>query len=172
MATSTKPLFEMTAEELMSRDVAAIPRRMSLRAAAHLLNESRISGAPVVDETGRCVGVLTTSDLSKWVERGERASKRPHDSAVCMCTDWQVPDVSALPADEVSRYMTTDLVTASPHADITELARSMLDADIHRVLITDKQGRPVGIVTSTDILAAVANAEGQRERFHNEEGCV
>jgi CBS-domain-containing membrane protein len=156
-----KPLFAMTAEEMMSKDMVTVPRRMSLRAAAHLLNEVRISGAPVVDEEGRCVGMLTTSDLSKWVERGECASKRLHDAPACMCTDWQVPDFSALPADEVARHMTTDLVTALPQASITELARMMLDADIHRILITDKQGRPVGIVTSTDILAAVAHAEGR-----------
>jgi CBS-domain-containing membrane protein len=161
MATRTRQLFEMTAEELMTRDMVTIPRKMSLRTAAHLLNEARISGAPVVDEEGRCVGVLTTSDLSKWVEKGERATKRLYDAPASMCTDWQVLGFSALPADEVARHMTTDLVTASPDADITELARSMIDADIHRVLITDKQGRPVGIVTSTDVLAALAYAEGR-----------
>jgi predicted transcriptional regulator len=162
MATRVKPLFEITAEEMMSRDLVSVPRKMSLRAAAHLLNEARISGAPVVDEQGRCIGMLTTSDLSKWVERGERASKHAEEAPACMCTDWQVPDFSALPADEVARHMTTDLVTASPHASMTELARKMIDADIHRILITDKQGRPVGIVTSTDILAAVAYADYPR----------
>jgi predicted transcriptional regulator len=163
MTTRMNLLFERTAEELMSREVVTVPRRMSLRAAAHLLNEARISGAPVVDEHGRCVGMLTTSDLSKWVEKGERASKRLHDAPVCMCTDWQVTDFSALPADEVARHMTADLVTAPQHTAITELARAMLDADIHRLLITDQEGRPVGIVTSTDILAALAYAESRLE---------
>jgi CBS-domain-containing membrane protein len=33
----------------------------------------------------------------------------------------------------------------------------MLDAPIHRVLVVDERGRPVGIVSSTDVLAAVAH---------------
>jgi hypothetical protein len=47
---------------------------------------------------------------TKWVEKGERASQRHHDAPACVCTDWQVPDFSAPPADEVARHMTADLV--------------------------------------------------------------
>ena len=51
--------------------------------------------------------------------------------------------------------MTTDVVTAPAQTRIGELARRMLDAHIHRVFILDAQGRPAGVVTATDILAAV-----------------
>lgn len=163
MPTLTRPLADLTAGDLMSRDVVTIPHRMSLCAAAHLLNHARISGAPVVDEQGRCVGVLTASDLMKWVEKGERAAPRPVPPPSCMCTDWQVSELSALPADEVSRHMTTDLVTVLPSAHVAELARVMIDAHIHRVLITDRHGRPAGVVTSTDILAAVARSAREGE---------
>jgi CBS-domain-containing membrane protein len=61
-----------------------------------------------------------------------------------------------LPADAVGRYMTTDVVTAGPQTPLPELARMMVDAHIHRVTVVDEQGRPVGIVSSTDVLAAVA----------------
>src|SRR5262249_8544565 len=107
----------------------------------------------------------TSSDLMKWVENGERASRRLFQNSPCMCTDWQVTDVSALPVDEVSRHMTTDLVTAPPSTPVTELARIMIDAHLHRVLITDGHGRPAGIVTSTDILAAVASSGRERESY-------
>jgi CBS-domain-containing membrane protein len=163
MAILTRPLADLTAEELMSRDVVTMPRNMSLCSAAHLLNHARISGAPVVDEHGRCVGILTASDLMKWVEKGDRASKRPVPSSACICTDWQVTEVSALPADEVARHMTVDLVTVPPSTHVAELARIMIDAHIHRVLITDGKGRPAGIVTSTDILAAVAHEAREGE---------
>jgi CBS-domain-containing membrane protein len=168
MTTLMKPLFDLTADDLMSRDLVTIPRKMSLQAAAHLLNHARISGAPVVDERECCIGVLTTSDLMYWVEKGEHASKCLSDLTGSMCTDWQLIDVAALPADEVARYMTTDLVTASPFTPLDELARKMVDADIHRILITDKLGRPVGIVTSTDILAALADKARRREQFGSE----
>jgi len=69
--------------------------------------------------------------------------------------------VKGLPADAVSAHMTTDVVTATPQTGIAELARWMRDARIHRVVVVDDRGRPVGIVTSMDVLAAVA-AEGAR----------
>ena len=52
MITTTKPFLSLTAADLMCRDVVTLPRSMSLRAAGHLLSESHVSGAPVVDETG------------------------------------------------------------------------------------------------------------------------
>jgi CBS-domain-containing membrane protein len=58
MATLETPLLQLTAEDLMSRDVLVIPQRTTLRYAAHLLAQAAVSGAPVVDEEGRCVGVL------------------------------------------------------------------------------------------------------------------
>jgi CBS-domain-containing membrane protein len=159
MKTTIKPILERTAEDLMSRDVITIPSKMSLRAAAHLLAQSHVSGAPVIDETGRCVGVLSAVDLVNWVDRGELAAKRGPTSPRGFCCEWEVIELGALPADAVSCYMTTSLVTARPDALIGELARWMLDAHIHRIIIVDEVGKPIGIVSSTDILAAVAREE-------------
>jgi CBS domain-containing protein len=109
----------------------------------------------VVDEEGRCVGVISAKDFLRWAERGEQAAAvRP--TSECVCSDWQVIVPEELPRDEVHWYMTTDLVTADPGTPLPELARRMLDAHIHRLVVVDEERRPVGIVTSTDILAAVA----------------
>jgi len=54
----------------MSRDVIPIPEEMSLRAAAELLFEHQISGAPVVDTDGRCIGVLSAVDFMHWAKEG------------------------------------------------------------------------------------------------------
>jgi len=57
--------------------------------------------------------------------------------------------------------MTRDPVTAPRETRIQQLARTMLDAHIHRVVIVDEGERPVGIVSSTDVLAAVARVEDE-----------
>jgi CBS-domain-containing membrane protein len=164
MKTTTKPLLELTAEDLMNRDVVMLPQQMSLRAAAHLLAQEKISGAPVVDEQGRCIGVLSTSDLVDWMDRGPQASKHRFNSNLCVCSDWQVVDLDVLPLDEVSRHMTTDVVKAATYTPIGELARHMIDAHIHRIIVTDDLDRPIGIVSSTDILAAVAQSDRRAAR--------
>jgi predicted transcriptional regulator len=153
-----KPFQALTAGDLMSDPVITIPEEMSLQGAAQVLARSAISGAPVVDTSGRCVGVLCTTDFMSWAENREPAAKPSHKDAYC--TAWQVPDAEAFAKDEVSRYMTSDPVTVFPDAPLHELARMMTDAHIHRIIVIDAQGRPVGIVTSTDILALVAQTSG------------
>jgi CBS domain-containing protein len=73
----------------------------------------------------------------------------------CILLDWQQV-VEGDPADEVGRYMTRDVVTVTPHTPLTRVARLMIDAHLHRVVVVDDAGRPTGIVTTTDVVAAVA----------------
>jgi CBS-domain-containing membrane protein len=155
MLATTQPLTQLTAAELMTRDLVTIPEEMSLRAAAHLLSQAHVSGAPVVNRQQRCVGVLSATDFVHWAEEGCDATvgHRAVEAPVC---DWEVIDIEVLPADEVRGHMTPDPVTARPATPVSEVARMMIDAHIHRVIIVDERGKPVGIVSSTDILAAVA----------------
>jgi CBS domain-containing protein len=47
----------------MTTTVVTVPETMSLRGAARLLSQASITGAPVVDHSGRCVGVLSATDF-------------------------------------------------------------------------------------------------------------
>ena len=156
----TKPFLSLTARDLMNPDVTAIPERMSLRGAAHRLAQSRISGAPVVDAEGKCVGVLSSTDFVAWTDQGERAARQPAGPAGSFHSAWQIADPEALPEQDVSRVMSSDPVTVAPHTPIAELARTMVAAHIHRVIVVDDQNRPIGVVSSTDILSAVAATAG------------
>jgi CBS-domain-containing membrane protein len=158
MRTAAKPFAALTAADLMTQEVIAIPQHMSLRTAARLLGRSQVSGAPVIDANGVCVGVLSGSDFVRWADQGA-PRRRPVGAPSCVCADWQLVEAESLPTDEVSLHMTADVVTAPPQTGIVELARMMLNAHIHRIIITDARRRPVGIVSGTDVLAAVANAE-------------
>src|SRR5258707_7523274 len=160
MPATMKPLLAMTAADLMSRDVVAAAQEMSLRGAAHMLSQAEISGAPVVDEHMRCVGVLSATDFVHWAEKGCTAALTFSSLAEPIC-DWEVVDVNVLPTDEVRAYMTADPVTTTPSTPISDLARSMIDAHIHRIIVVDENDRPIGIVSSTDVLAAVARCDDE-----------
>ena len=147
-----KPLHALTAEDLMTDTVLTIPIHMSLRGAAQLLMRARVTGAPVIDETRRCVGVISTTDFLKMA--GNILLHGPIDQGTC---DWQVFDLDRVPEDCVQGFMTADPVTVSRDTLLGDIARRMVDAHIHRVIVVDEQGRPVGIVSMTDVLAAVAH---------------
>jgi CBS domain-containing protein len=158
-----KSFLELTAADLMTHEVTAVPRHLSLRKAAHLLSQAHVSGAPVVDGCGACVGVISSTDFVHWVEDG-RPVRVEDPQAGCACSDWQVFEAEEEGAEKVGAYMTVDPVTTKPTTRMSDLARMMLDAHIHRVIVVDEQNRPVGVVSSTDILAAVVAEDRHQDR--------
>lgn len=153
MIATMKPILAHCAADLMSRDLIVISEKMSLRGAARILSRADISGAPVVDHDGKVVGVLSATDFLRLAKDG--ATPLP-----CTCREntfepWQMLDHAKATEATVAQVMTKNPVTAPTNTPITELARMMLDAHIHRVILVDTMERPVGVVTSTDILAAI-----------------
>jgi CBS domain-containing protein len=207
MKTTTKPLMELNAEDLMARDIVRLPEKMPLREAGRLLLQNQIGGAPVVDSQERCVGVLSAFDFLRLAERRTDTTKPAspplpitcsfqtkqrtadgRDTILCtlaagvcpvqvkqkgpdgqemlVCSqphsvlmDWQIVEMEKLPSDEVRQFMSPDPVTVKPDTSIRALASMMIDAHIHRVIVVDSERRPIGIVSSTDLLAALAQGK-------------
>jgi CBS-domain-containing membrane protein len=202
MTATRKPFVELTAADLMSRDLVLVRQDMTLRQAATLLARAQVSGAPVVDAAGRCVGVVSSTDFTRRAaaERPpvptdlprtcsyQRACLAANGTPEIRCTlapgscpvqrpghpgggpelvctmpyavlaDWQVVRAAELPPDAVADLMTGDVVTAAPEARVGTLARRMIDAGVHRLVVTNEEGRPVGIVSATDVLAALVRS--------------
>jgi CBS domain-containing protein len=203
MSTTHKPFLELTAADLMTSPVVMISQDTPLRVAASLLARVQKSGAAVVNQEGRCVGVLSAGDIVRQArpeaDLAETVLRRPRECSFqdrfrvpddeevlctlptggcpiqgevvgtegnrvaicrlprCVCVDWQVVDLECIPADQVRQYMTADVLTVQPAAPVSELARTMLAAHIHRVVVVDESRRPVGILSSMDILTALAS---------------
>ena len=65
MQTNNKHLTALKAGDLMSREVVTIRQGMSMWEAADLLIKNQVSGAPIVDGNGKCVGVLSAADFMR-----------------------------------------------------------------------------------------------------------
>jgi len=161
MLSTTKSLLSLTAADIMSREIVMIPREMSLQGAARMLARASVTGAPVVDSRGRCIGVLSATDFMHWVEKDPQSKKPQGDSATPMCLAWEIVEGAG---DRscccVEEYMTKDPVLVAPGTRIGELARLMIDAHIHRLIVVDPASQqPIGIVSSTDVLAVLARLD-------------
>jgi len=141
----------MKASDLMSRAVITVGPLTEISAAARLLVEKGITGAPVVDHEGRLLGVVSQTDLTRfqaqtpidgWEERSEPGLSRE--------------------ATPVAAVMTPAPVTCAESTPIDEVARLMLERRIHRVLVVT-DGRLAGIVTSMDLLRALPSAGADLE---------
>jgi CBS domain-containing protein len=155
MIAEVKSLSALTASDLMSREVTTIPQEMSLEAAAHILWQAQVSGAPVVDGAGQVVGVLSATDFVHWTEDEAHNPTRDRPASPCF-NEWPVEGPRTDLTGRVRDYMTHDPVMVPLTTPLQKLARMMLDAHIHRVVVVDPSQRPVGVVSSTDVLAAVA----------------
>lgn len=158
MVETAKPLMALCAADIMSRNVVMIPREMSLQGAARMLERAGVTGAPVVDSNGRCIGVLSATDFMHWMRSDhQRAISRDIDGN--HYKPWQIPESDNELTGLVEACMTKDPVLALGNVKIGELAAMMMDAHIHRIIVVDAVSqRPIGVVSSMDILAAVARA--------------
>ncbi|HUH08168.1 MAG TPA: CBS domain-containing protein [Egibacteraceae bacterium] len=135
--------------DVMTADPIVLAPDMPVKTAALLLFHSGISGAPVVDDDGTLVGVLSERDLlaKEAVERfglGRRAAAEQRRR-----TATTVDDACTKPA----------LVTV-PEARLSDAARELLDRDVSRLVVLD-EGRVAGIVTRHDVLAALARDDAE-----------
>jgi predicted transcriptional regulator len=157
MIPTAKALFSLTAADLMSAPLVTIPEEMSLQGAAHRLVKAAVTGAPVVNSEGHCVGVLSTTDFVHWIDR-EKHGPVACATSPAFCAPWQMVNAEELSNELVHDWMTRDAVMVAATMPLVDIARKMLDAHIHRVIVIDSGRRPIGIVSSTDVLAAVVRA--------------
>ncbi len=151
-----RSLYLLSAADLMTTDLVLLPMEMSLAGAARIMSRAGVSGAPVVNHEGRLVGIFSATDyMLQWNQVVDHTSHTPDPE--CMVKPWAIPDDSEMEMEcIVADVMTRDPVTVPGSFSIAELSRLMVEERIHRVVVTDNEDRPRGIVTTMDLLAAIA----------------
>jgi CBS domain-containing protein len=165
MKRAEKLFHALTVGNVMSPAVVLLPHGMSLVTAARLLSARQLGMAPVIDTAGRCVGVLWAEDILGWAADGGRPDQTGNALTDCVWCDWQVVDVKATQPDEVRRHMTRDPLLVTPDTRLTEIAEILLDPHRRSVVVVNGERRPVGVVSSKDVLAALASVERQPEEY-------
>lgn len=162
MVRTEKPLMSLCAGDIMTRNVVMIPREMSLPGAARMLARAGVTGAPVVDGAGRCIGVLSSTDFMNWMKTEHAAIVQGQ-----VFKPWEIPDCDPQFQGRVEDCMTRNPVLAFSNIKIGELASMMMDAHIHRIIVVDPANRPIGVVSTIDILAALARANRNQSDVEN-----
>ena len=156
----------ITAADVMNPNVLMVQEDMTVEELASFLVESEISGAPVVDPAGRLVGVVSVTDLARSVAQGSSAADivadRPHPDF--FVSEWG----GTLSRDKIEELrfgerfdeetgmrvrdiMTPAIYSVDAETPIPEVAETLINSHIHRLLVTSGE-RVVGIVTTSDLL--------------------
>ena len=132
----------MRVRELMQPDVKTVHLAASVNEALVTLSDAHISALPVVDGSGRMVGVISSTDILM-----SEAEARDGEEREALFEDTQVREI-----------MTACPLTVTPDAEVREAAQQMLYADVHRLFVT-KGERVIGVISTTDIVRAVATGQ-------------
>jgi CBS domain-containing membrane protein len=139
----------LKAADIMTRPVNVIGMEMDLRQTATFLAEKRISGAPVVDSDGRIVGVVSEKDFLAMMGVGKPISFM-QIVAHCLNNNGCMTTVASNHA--IRDIMTTPPITAGPQITVDAISALFIERQINRIPIVDADGKPIGIVTRTDIV--------------------
>lgn len=132
----------MKVAELMRTDVKTVDIDATVEDAITILADVHVSALPVTDARGKIVGVLSTTDILGALSETTEPEMRER-----LFDDTPVRDL-----------MTPRSRVIGPDADVLEAAQEMLYLDVHRLFVED-EGRLVGVISQTDIVAAVATAK-------------
>ena len=128
----------MRASDLMRTDLVTFHENDPIDEVLDVLVEQHIHGAPVVDDGGRLVGVISQVDI----HFGRMTREQPDG-----------PNGTRLTARDV---MTSPPVSATEDTDVVDLCQLMYKLRIHRVPIV-RGSRIAGIVSSLDVCQAIAS---------------
>ncbi|MEY4563643.1 MAG: hypothetical protein RLZZ618_2920 [Pseudomonadota bacterium] len=152
-----RKLAEVRCSDIMSREVVTVEFGTSLEDAWALLRERKIKALPVVDRVYRIVGILTMADFMRAAELDLhegfdvklrdliRRSGKTHSDK---------PEV-------VGQIMTRRVRVASEHRSLMEMVPLFGSTGHHHIPIIGEGERLVGILTQSDVVAALSAGEGR-----------
>lgn len=152
----------MNAQDVMVSPVITVTENDTVRDVAKLLIANHISAVPVVDHSGRLVGIVSEADL---MHRTETKTERSTSWWLSLISDDHTlaGDYVQSHARKVKDVMTTDVQTAQPDTPLVEIADMFEENQIKRVPILNAAGDLVGIVSRANIIQAVASARPKLE---------
>lgn len=151
----------MQAKEIMTSPVLTVAPDTPVAQIAHLLRERHISGAPVVGDSGEVVGIVTEIDLIKRHARVHFPVYLPFlDSLIFLESPRRYQeDVRHVLGTTAQDIMTRPVRTATPETDVEDIATMMVEERANPIPILDESGALVGIVSHTDVIRLVEQAE-------------
>jgi len=143
----------LTASDVMSRDVITVKKETTIRELAELFTQHRISSAPVVDDNGEMIGIVTETEL---IEQ----DKSLHIPTVISLFDWVIylesdkkfeKELNKMTGQTVGDIYTHKVETVMPATPVSDLADIMSSRKINAIPVVEGN-KVIGIVARIDLI--------------------
>ncbi|MFA6054642.1 MAG: CBS domain-containing protein [Thermodesulfovibrionales bacterium] len=146
----------LKAKDIMTKEVITVKPETTIEELARLLMKQQISGAPVVDDKGKIVGVVTENDLiSKNSRLHIPTILRLFDAYIPLGTSKMESDIRKMAASTVEDICTKEIITVDEEASVEYIATIMTEKRIH-ILPVVREGKLVGIIGKKDMIKGIA----------------
>ncbi|MEW6256777.1 MAG: HPP family protein [Pseudomonadota bacterium] len=136
--------------DIMTRDVVAVAPDTSMKEALRLLRAHHVKALPVTTEDARVIGVVTQTDL---LDKASWGAKGPYVTLGQRLR--HVVRLAGAPQGSVQEIMTTPVRSARPDTPAADLVPLMAEGGLHAMPVVDANGQLAGIVTQSDLIAAL-----------------
>ncbi|MGI8511456.1 MAG: CBS domain-containing protein [Solirubrobacteraceae bacterium] len=148
----------VTVGDIMERDPVSVSPSDDVERVIRVLQENELPGVPVVNDGGRCVGIVTESDLILSEEGADLHLPHHIDlfGGVIFVESMKHFEerLKKAFASEVQEMMTEDPITIEPSATVEEAGKLIAERRHNRLPVVE-HGRLVGVVTRVDVLEAL-----------------
>jgi CBS domain-containing protein len=137
----------------MTKNVVTVTPDTEITQAAKLLLENHFNGLPVVDESGKLIGIICQDDLIVQQKRLPLPSLFTFFDGLIPLTSYRSleKEVAKIVATTVSQAMTLDPITIDPDASLEDIATLMVNNNVHTLPVLDRD-RLVGVIGKEDVL--------------------
>lgn len=147
----------LTAKDLMRTEMTTVPPDMTVEALGRIFIEKKITGLPVVESSGKLLGVVTENDLISQ-------NKRLHIPTVLRLFDAIIPleskasfekEIRKVTGRTVSDICTREMITLKEDSTIEEIATIMSEQKAHHLPVL-RDGILVGMVDQHDVIKGIS----------------
>jgi CBS-domain-containing membrane protein len=153
-----KQFAEIKIKDVMSNHVQTLMCDDTIQDAVALMIDNKFSTIPVVDAHDKCIGILSRSDVTEIFLREDHELARVLDTDR-LSMDWIQGSLETCEIRQVKELMTYDVAQIRETQSISDACREMARNEIHHLPVVDEEGRVMGILSTLDIVKAVAESE-------------
>ena len=150
----------VTAREIMTPSVKAVPQTWTMQELARFLTDNEITGSPVCDDQDNIIGIVTLKDIADFSwnhtnsDTEQKLTAEERDEARRL-RQLVFEGMSRMPV-EVYDIMTPMVRSVDEQTNVTAIADIMMEEHLHRIFVTE--GKTItGIITTYDMLKLVAD---------------
>ncbi|GHO84051.1 DUF190 domain-containing protein [Dictyobacter formicarum] len=152
------PTPELTARDVMNRQIRTISPDASAKEAAHLMTETPVRVLPVVSSDGKLLGMLSRSDLLQLLITSPLASTaEAHDEHTVRPS--QPLHAAPVQQQPIGAFSLAVAPTVEAHLPLSQVIDALVVSPLKRVFVVNDQGQVQGVISDIDILTRLHEAE-------------